>query len=247
MPKYLSGRATRTPQSGITSDRYEFIGLEQTEPNLGDPIAPGAVTPSGQQYQLVAIESNPGERYWVPIGGGIIPGSISVFNENSLVGGSNSTTQLNFVGNAINATGTVGPPAGVAVTVTVSPPGNNGEILFKESNDFATSSNLTFNSSVGILTIGNGLNVGTGGTIFTIKPNGLVGIGTTNPTEGLDINGAIKLRGELYDSLNQVGTGSSLLISTGIGVSWASIVSVALQGPQGAQGVQGAQGAQGAQ
>jgi hypothetical protein len=105
MPKYLSGRVPRTPQSGITSDRYEFIGLEQTEPNLGDPIAPGAVTPSGQQYQLVAIESNPGERYWVPIGGGIIPGSISVFNENSLVGGSNSTTQLNFVGNAINAAG----------------------------------------------------------------------------------------------------------------------------------------------
>jgi hypothetical protein len=41
MPKYLSGRVPRTPQSGITSDRYEFIGLEQTEPNLGDPIAPG--------------------------------------------------------------------------------------------------------------------------------------------------------------------------------------------------------------
>ena len=99
-----------------------------------------------------------------------------------MVGAANSTTQLNFVGNAISAVGSVGSPIGIAVTITVSPPGNNGEILFKESNDFATSSNLTFNSSVGILTIGNGLNVGTGGTIFTIKPNGLVGIGTTNPT-----------------------------------------------------------------
>ena len=248
MSKYLSGRVPRTPQSGITSDRYEFIGLEQTEPNLGDPIAPGGQgLPFGQQYQLVSIESNPGERYWVPIGGGIIPGAISIFNENSLVGGIDSTAQLNFVGNAINAVGSVGSPPGIGVTITISPPGNNGEVLFKESNDFATSSNLTFNSSVGILTIGNGLNVGTGGTIFTIKPNGLVGIGTTNPTEGLDINGAIKLRGELYDSFNQVGTASSLLVSTGIGVSWASIGSVALQGNQGPQGAQGAQGAQGVQ
>ena len=133
MPKYLSGRVPRTPQSGITSDRYEFIGLEQTEPNLGDPIAPGGQgLPFGQQYQLVSIESNPGERYWVPIGGGIIPGAISIFNENSLVGGIDSTAQLNFVGNAINAVGSVGSPPGIAVTVTVSPPGNNGSVLFKE-------------------------------------------------------------------------------------------------------------------
>ena len=74
MPKYLSGRVPRTPQSGITSDRYEFIGLEQTEPNLGDPVFPGAPTPTGQQYQLVAVESNQGERYWVPIGGGVAAG-----------------------------------------------------------------------------------------------------------------------------------------------------------------------------
>ena len=39
MPKYLSGRVKRTPQYKLTDDRYDFLGLEQTEPNLGDPNA----------------------------------------------------------------------------------------------------------------------------------------------------------------------------------------------------------------
>jgi hypothetical protein len=235
MPKYLSGRATRTPQSDITSDRYEFIGLEQTEPNLGDPVFPGAPTPTGQQYQLVAVESNPGERYWVPIGGGVAAGSISVFNENSLVGAANSTTQLNFVGNAISAVGSVGSPIGIAVTITVSPPGNNGEILFKESNDFASSSNLTFNSSVGILAVENGLNVGTSGTFFTAKNIG-VGIGTTNPTSKLNVigdtlvtgivtslggfnigiqSGGINITTGILTALNFVGAGNSFVYNFG--------------------------------
>jgi len=38
MVRYNSGRVRRFGQSGITSDRYEFLGLEQAEPDLGDPI-----------------------------------------------------------------------------------------------------------------------------------------------------------------------------------------------------------------
>jgi hypothetical protein len=37
------------------------------------------------------------------------------------------------------------------------------------------------------------LNVGTGGTIITTTASGLVGIGTTNPTQKLDVNGNINL------------------------------------------------------
>ena len=37
MPKYNSGRVKRFDQTGITSDRYQFLGLEQAEPDLGDP------------------------------------------------------------------------------------------------------------------------------------------------------------------------------------------------------------------
>ena len=213
--KYLSGRVERTSQSDLTTDRYEYLGLEQTEPNLGDPlVGPSSITakpvPPGQQY-IVVSTGIAGERYWIPNQGGIIPGSITVYNENTagpapegLVGGLSSTTQLVFIGNAINVTAPyAGPPYPPNVDITVSPPGNNGDVLFKELDDFATSTKLVFNSSVGILTIGNGINVGSGGTIFTIKPIGLVGIGTSSPTQELDINGDIRIRGTIYDYNNE--------------------------------------------
>ena len=37
-PGFLSKRVKKRPQSGITSDRYEFLGLDQAEPDLGDPL-----------------------------------------------------------------------------------------------------------------------------------------------------------------------------------------------------------------
>ena len=83
---------------------------------------------------------------------------------------------------------------------------------------------------------------------FVYNP-GLVrmGIGTANPQATLDINGEIRLRSGLYDSFNNVGTSTSVLISTGIGVSWISIATATLQGVQGAQGAAGSTGAQGVQ
>ena len=102
MPKYLSGRVKRTPQSALTDDRYQYLGLEQAEPNIGDPTAALPSVPVGQQYQVVSIVNYPGERYWVQKSGGIIPGSISLFDEGSLVGTADSITQVDFRGNAIN-------------------------------------------------------------------------------------------------------------------------------------------------
>ena len=100
MGKLSSGRVKRTPQTGITSDRYEFLGLRQAEPNLGDPILVYPPIPVGEQYQLITVLNDPipGSRYWMPTVGGLIPGSISVYDEGYLVGSSSSITQLNFVG-----------------------------------------------------------------------------------------------------------------------------------------------------
>ena len=82
--------------------------------------------------------------------------------------------------------------------MTVQPPGEVGSVLFKENidyqywnglswitaqrDDFNTSPNLVFNSSVGILTVGQGLNIGTaiagvGGSIFNVT-----GVGTVSYT-----------------------------------------------------------------
>ena len=121
--KYISGRAKRTPQDQLKDDRYRYLGLEQAEPNLADPITSPPV-PSGQQYQLVSVPGFEGKRYWVPVGGGLIPGAISVYDEGILVSAASSITQLNFVGAAVTAQVDVQHPSGhpgIAATVTVIP------------------------------------------------------------------------------------------------------------------------------
>ena len=123
MPKYLSGRQKRRSQDQLTDDRYLYLGLDQAEPNLSDPIV-GPTVPSGSQYQLVAVPGYPGKRYWVPIGGGLIAGAISVFDEGNPVSSASSITQLNFVGAAVTANVSVQSPSGhpgIAATIIVNP------------------------------------------------------------------------------------------------------------------------------
>ena len=38
MAKYISGRSKLTPQTGLSSDRYRYLSVSESEPNLGDPI-----------------------------------------------------------------------------------------------------------------------------------------------------------------------------------------------------------------
>jgi hypothetical protein len=101
--------------------------------------------------------------------------------------------------------------------------------------------------NAGIVTITGSLNVGSGGTIISTTGIGSVGIGTSFPTNTLHIQGSARLTGQLYDSNNQVGTASSVLVSTGAGVSWTTPFAAGLQGLQGTQGRQGTQGLQGTQ
>ena len=103
MARYINDKSKRRPQDKLTEDRYQYLTVDQAEPNLGDPVFPGDTPPFGTQYITVSIEGYPGERYWIPNQGGIIPGSITIYDENVLVGGVSSTTQLNFIGAAISA------------------------------------------------------------------------------------------------------------------------------------------------
>ena len=222
MAKYISGRVQRTPQSALSSDRYSALNLAQAEPNLGDPSLPGAALPNGQQYQSVSIIGYPGQRYWVPVGGGLIPGTISVYDEGIITppGGVSSITQLNFVGTAISAKGYLdqyGNP-GTGVTITVFAPGSTGQILFNNNNDFSTSANLTFSSNTlsvigfgsfsGIVTTGgtnnNGIRIGiTTNLIDTvsgnlnIKPN----TGITSIVGNLVVSGVSTFGGDLLPTL----------------------------------------------
>ena len=144
MVKYLSGRQKRRPQDKLTPDRYQYLGLDQAEPNLADPATSPGV-PAGAQFQLIAVSGYDGDRFWVPVGGELQPGAITIFDEGSQVSGTSSITQLNFVGAAVTSAAGVQSPSGhpgVAATVTVipvtvgdNPPNipnpNNGELWWE--------------------------------------------------------------------------------------------------------------------
>ena len=215
MAKYISGRSKLTPQTGLSSDRYRYLSVSESEPNLGDPlIGPSAyldnLPPAGNQYIVIGVDGYPGERYWIPNQGGIIPGSITIFDDGDQVGGLSSTTQLDFVGNSVVAEGIGGINPGFAVTITVAPPGNNNSVLFKNNDDFATDLRFTFDD--GLFAAGDRITVGTGGTVITTTGIGSVGIGTTDPTQKLHLDGDFRITGTIYDSLNQPGDQGDLIV-----------------------------------
>ena len=104
----------------------------------------------------------------------------------------------------------MGPNPGVAVTVTVAPPGNNNSVLFKNGGDFSTDTRFTFDN--GLFAAGDRITVGTGGTIVTTNTNGFVGIATIDPTQRLHLDGNFRITGTIYDSTNQPGNTGDLLV-----------------------------------
>jgi len=229
MAKYISGRSKITPQTGLSSDRYRYLSVSESEPNLGDPIiGPSAYLPNlippGNQYIVIGVDGYPGERYWIPNQGGIIPGSITIFDEGSQVGGLSSTTQLDFIGNSVVAEGIGGINPGYAVTITVTPPGNDNSVLFKNNGDFATDSRFTFDN--GLFAAGDRITVGTGGTVITTTGIGSVGIRTANPTQELHLDGDFRITGTIYDTTNQPGNQGELIVKGESGLVWVTPNSV---------------------
>jgi len=231
MAKYISGRSKKVPLSRITDDRYRYLSVGEAEPDLGDPlVGPSSIgakpVVSGAQYIMVGIEGYPGERYWIPNQGGVIPGSISVFDENVIVGTLSSVTQLNFKGAVVRAEeyGIIGTTS-IGATITVFAPGNDTEVIFNSSDEFSTDTRFAFDN--GLLSAGDRITVGTGGTVITTTGIGSVGIGTTNPTQELHLQGDLRLTGTIYDSNNQPGDTGNLLVKTVTdGILWVTPNSV---------------------
>ena len=189
---FLSNRVKRRDQSGITSDRYEFLGLDQAEPDLGDPlIGPSSVSANpftGDVSNLYFVASDgSGNRYWtkqtdVVAGGVITPGSITVRDEGVVVGGVNQVTDINFVGSGVTITspaswvGAGSSSVDIQIAVTdVTGDGNVGNIQYKGSSGFIQGSDdLFYDASAQRL-----------------------GLGTAIPTQKLDVKGNVAVSGIL--------------------------------------------------
>jgi hypothetical protein len=116
MGKLLSGRVGVTSFSGLTTDRYQFLGLEQAEPNLN--------IPSNNNYVLYSNVD--GTRYWGPnTPSGAING-ITVEDEGvTPVGYAGSITVVNFVGAGVTVSQSTKVVTGLNIgvaTVTVTLP-----------------------------------------------------------------------------------------------------------------------------
>jgi hypothetical protein len=53
-----------------------------------------------------------------------------------------------------------------------------------------------------------------------IEDGGQVGVGTNTPSQELDVNGDIRLRGQIYDVNNSSGSNDQVLVRTSTGVDW---------------------------
>jgi hypothetical protein len=148
-------------------------------------------------------------------------GTITIINSTSgiitnLSGTIGTITTLNSTNGTItNLSGTIG-----TVTTLNS---TTGTVTNLSGTQLSYSGVSTFSN--GPVLIGSGTSTGTLTQRLQVTGNayisGNLGIGTTNPTQELDIANDMRLRGGLYDSNNIVGTAGSVLTSTGIGVSWA--------------------------
>ena len=216
MAKLNSGRSKKLPQSGITSDRYQFLGLEQAEPDLGDPlVGPSSIgakpyPQSGNAYVLISFDNqsaSEGNRYWVLSSGipglGLVPGAVTIRDEGNLVGAANSFTTLNFVGDGIGVD-YVGPTiqqqTGIA-TIRVSPVayGSTGEFQFKNSSGLLSGvSDFKYFTSTG--------NVGFGTTSASEKLHIVGNIKTNNLYARSDLGGSFILPvGEEIDNFSIIG------------------------------------------
>jgi hypothetical protein len=243
--KHISGRRKLVPFAGLTTGRYRQLRVTEGEPSLGF-VTEKTLPLEENYYQLVTYgEGEISERYWQVAPAGIITG-ISIFRNDSIIGTGNSINKLNFLGVAITATAT---DFSTISTITVAPPGNDTEILFKDAGDFATSSAFTFDDATDTFRVGitgdiltsspSLFSVGVGGSVITALSSRRVGFNSINPEQTVDINGSLKLSGRLYDVLNRPGNNTDLITrvdDAGVdGIEWIARTSF-LSGAAGTTG-----------
>ncbi len=136
-----------------------------------------------------------------------------IYDVNNNVGAANSVLTANGSGGwSWQSVGSIG---GNTVTVT---------------NDTSTTTPLfpIFTNSTGASI--TGVSVDSVGLSYIPSGAGSLGIGTTSPTQNLDVNGNARFRGSIFDNSNLSGTANQVLTAgpSGAGVTWATLTAASV-------------------
>jgi glutamate synthase domain-containing protein 3 len=231
-----AGIATYATNAGIATNVIGGIGsitqLQVTGISTftNGPILVGSATSTGTSAQRLQVT-----------GGAYVSGNLGI-------GTTNPTSKLQVQGD-VSIASTVGigtvidiVPYDALNSGTLSFEGSAGQ-LFSITNNLTSGSIFSVNDVSGIPSIdvdasgtvsmvayGGNVAIGSTGLTGTTSQklqvsggayvSGNLGIGTTNPSQSLHVQGNARLTGALYDSTNLAGSSGQILSSTGSAISW---------------------------
>jgi hypothetical protein len=231
-----AGIATYATNAGIATNVIGGIGsitqLQVTGISTftNGPVFIGSATSTGTSAQRLQVT-----------GGTYVSGSVGI-------GTTNPTSKLQVQGD-VSIASTVGigtvidiVPYDTLNSGTLSFEGSAGQ-LFSITNNLTSGSIFSVNDVSGIPSIdvdangtvsmvayGGNVAIGSTGLTGTTSQklqvtgggyvSGSLGIGTTNPSQSLHVQGNARLTGELYDGSNLAGSSGQILSSTGSAIQW---------------------------
>ena len=219
---YFTGVVTATSFGGSGANLTSL-----TAGNLSGTIPSGVLGNSTHYVGTTAIALNRASASQSLTGITSIDGSAASLTNTRTLWGQNFNGTANVTG-ALTSVGDITGTGAVTLTAT------SGTLALTATgaNAITASTNGTERARVfGTGEVGVNTTVVTGTATQALQVNsgayisGNIGIGTTNPTVKLDVNGSVRFRSSITDNNNATGSANQVLTAgpSGAGVTWASI------------------------